>query len=278
MSKCGVVVIFTCFNRKEKSMACIQSIVEGNPESQVHFVVVDDNSTDGTEQMLKASRYDLHYLKGTGSLYWAGGMRKGIRHFLTQPAFCDVDYVLLVNDDVAFFESSLDKMIALSRTKPSAVIVGNCCDSSGILSYGAIKFYKNKLRKIYHHLDINSAHVNADAFNCNCVLFPAWMTRQLGNFDEHYSHSFADYDYGVCVRRIGFDIYGTDFYVGVCDKNSLEKTWRNPNLPMSVRLKMKEQPKGLPFREYFYFLNKNVGFVWALRYAFTPYLRILLRK
>lgn len=278
MIKNRVVVIFTCFNRKEKTIDCMQSLVEKNHNVEFCFVVVDDNSTDGTEDAIKALNYDLHYLKGTGNLYWAGGMRKGIDYFLEKNCFRDWDYVALINDDVSFFEGSFDKMFDQAQRKPLAAIVGNCCDQEGMLSYGAVKFNKNKLRKMYHHLDIHNAHINADTFNCNCVLLPADMMRKLGNFDEFYTHSFADYDYGVTVRRSGFDIFGTDFYVGACSDNSTEGTWQDPSLPVSLRLKKKEQPKGLPFREHFHFLKKNLGLGWALRYVFTPYIRILLGK
>lgn len=278
MNKTEIVVIFTCFNRREKTKNCMCSLVKHNPQSHFRFIVVDDNSTDGTEMEIKALGYDLHYLRGTGSLYWAGGMRKGIGYFLSQPVFQDCEYVLLVNDDVAFFENSIDKMIVQAQKNPAAAIVGNCCDGNGALSYGAVKFYNNKLRKFYYHLDIENAHINADTFNCNCVLFPGQMIRKVGNFDAYYTHSFADYDYGVMIRRAGFDIYGTAFYVGACTDNDLHGTWQDPGLPIKLRLKKKEEPKGLPFREHFHFLRKNLGIFLALRYVFTPYIRIILRK
>lgn len=278
MTKCEVAVILTCFNRREKTTCCMRSLTEGNTEAIFHFIIVDDNSTDGTETAVKSLGYDLHYIKGTGSLYWAGGMRKGIEHFLNAKYLQNCDYVLLVNDDVSFYDKSIDNMIAQAQGMPSAAIVGNCCDSVGVLSYGAIKFYKNKWKKFYYHLDIANAHINADTFNCNCVLLPAWMIRKVGNFDKCYIHSFADYDYGVSVRRSGFDIYGTNFYVGACSDNDLHGTWQDPSLPMKLRLKKKEEPKGLPFREHFHFLRKNLGLIWALRYVFTPYIRIMLGK
>ena len=278
MNKSKIVVIFTCFNRREKTITCMRSLVEKNRNAEFCFIVVDDNSTDGTGAAIQELNYDVHYLMGTGSLYWAGGMRKGIGYFLNEPCFQNWDYVALVNDDVAFFDESLDKMVEQSRRIPDAAIVGNCCNHKGEPTYGATKFYKNKMRKIYYHLGIQNAHVCADSFNCNCVLFPAEMVRKLGNFDECYTHSFADYDYGVSVRRNGFGIYGTDFFVGACDKEGHDGAWQDPTLPMRVRLKKKEHPKGLPFREYYHFLRKNLGLGWALRYAFTPYIRILLKK
>ncbi len=77
-----VTVIFTCFNRREKTILCMQSLQETNPDYELHFIVVDDNSTDGTVQAVNELGYNTTVLVGDGGLFWAGGMRKGIGHFL----------------------------------------------------------------------------------------------------------------------------------------------------------------------------------------------------
>ena len=44
---------------------------------------MDDNSTDGTYEALedlKRSGMTIDVLRGTGNLFWAGGMRKGIAY------------------------------------------------------------------------------------------------------------------------------------------------------------------------------------------------------
>lgn len=78
-----ITVIFTCFNRKEKTLQCIRSLSEGNKQLSFSYVIVDDNSTDGTREALEALKQegtDLTLLSGTGSLFWAGGMRRGIAY------------------------------------------------------------------------------------------------------------------------------------------------------------------------------------------------------
>ena len=42
-------VILTCHNRCDMTINCIKSLVEGNSNISFSFVVVDDNSTDGTK-------------------------------------------------------------------------------------------------------------------------------------------------------------------------------------------------------------------------------------
>lgn len=73
-----IKVIFTCFNRKEKTIKCIESLVNGNLDYELSFIVIDDNSSDGTKEEISKLDYDINLLTGSGELYWAGGMRKGI--------------------------------------------------------------------------------------------------------------------------------------------------------------------------------------------------------
>ena len=78
-----ITVIFTCFNRREKTLQCIKSLSGGNKDIAFQYVIVDDNSTDGTYEALedlKRSGMTIDVLRGTGNLFWAGGMRKGIAY------------------------------------------------------------------------------------------------------------------------------------------------------------------------------------------------------
>ena len=42
--------------------------------------------------------------------------------------------------------------------------------------------------------------------------------------------------------------------------------------------RLKETPKGLPFREWFYYLRKNYNLLTAALYSVIPYLRILIGR
>lgn len=82
-----LTVIMTCFNRKDYTLRCINSLNETAgllADWRFNYVVVDDNSTDGTEDALvelsAAARTDICVLKGNGNLFYTGGMRKGIEY------------------------------------------------------------------------------------------------------------------------------------------------------------------------------------------------------
>lgn len=72
----------------------------------------------------------IDVLRGTGNLFWAGGMRKGIAYAKENT---DSDYYLLVNDDVDFMPEAISKMIQTLQDKKlgyqkDTVLVGPMCD------------------------------------------------------------------------------------------------------------------------------------------------------
>ncbi len=273
--KTSVVVIMTCFNRREKSRECLRSLLD--ERLFISFIVVDDASSDGTAEALREVSGQegvfLHLIEGSGKLYWAGGMRKGMTS-LMRSAFRP-DYVALVNDDVKFEKNALMRMIERSEKFGGSAVSAATADSSGRISYGGVLYRKGSAHTGNVSLE-EADRLPLDAANCNCLLLPCDVFCSAGVFDRHYVHSMADYDYSFSIRRGGCKIYLTDFIAGRCEDNPVENTWRDTSLGRLRRLELKESEKGLPWREWFYYLKKNFGLRLAVWHSITPYLRILL--
>lgn len=273
-----VVVMFTCFNRKEKTIKAVQTLSSRNRTVDFSFIIVDDNSNDGTYEALTDMKadYDIHLIRGSGNLYYSRGMRMGMEYAKSNLKE-SVDYLLMINDDVEFYDGCIEKLITKSRNKKDAVIVGCTEDCKGIQSYGAIKYLSTRSIK-YRMIAYTEENVRADTFNANCVLIPYHIFIANDIMDSVYLHSVGDFDYGLCLSKRGCAIYSSDCIVGICNKNSSEKTWQDTKLSRRERLQAKESPKGAPFKQWFYFLKKNFGVWMALKHGFTPFVRIILRR
>lgn len=269
-----VQVILTCYNRKDFTIRCIQSLQTKNHHAEMHYVVVDDASTDGTSEALHNMPYSIEIIKGNGQLFWNGGMHKGLSTILETKSECE--YVLLVNDDVVFFDGCIDQMIEQSQREGNAVIVGTTTDTNGETSYGGVR-YTSRVRIKYVILEPADTP-ECDTFNANCVLIPYNVVKEVGNMDPFYKHAMGDFDYGMMIKRKGFKIHHTAFYVGECNNNAAEGTWTDPSLSRRERLRLKESAKGLPVRDWFHFANKNFGLFTAIYHSITPYVKILIRK
>ena len=272
-------VIFTCHNRCDMTINCIKSLVEGNSNISFSFVVVDDNSTDGTKDNIDSlinAGYDIHCISGDGNLFWAGGMRVGIDYVLKNTS---TDYYLFVNDDVAFESLVIEDMIAEYGTKSNVdnckAMVGATYDDEGKLSYGGIKYTGKGVKYESKGPDYRG---ECDTLCMNCVLVDKDTFFKCGNFDEKYKHSLADFDYGLKISREVGNIYMFSKYVGKCNGNPIERTWQDTTLPRIKRLKLKESIKGAPFGTWTHFLNKNFGLIKAIVYGISPYIRIIMGR
>lgn len=262
-----ILAIFTCYNRRELTRRGIETLAENN-DVQFDFCIVDDNSTDGTKEMLRELPFSIDIVEGDGSLFWNGGMHKAIEH--VKAAHPNYEYYMLMNDDTKFFKGIFDKM--LPSLKPDEVKVGAICGEHGELSYGGIKYVRG-IR--YKKMGPEAADVCFDTFNANCAVIPHDIFMQVG-IDPFYKHSIGDFDYGLQIKKLGYDIRIYPEYVGECNDNTLVKTWQDETLPRLERLKLKESIKGLPFADWFHFLHKNFGLGTAIVRSVTPYIRILL--
>ena len=273
--KSKIAVLLTCYNRKDQTINCINTLVRENKDIDFRFVVTDDNSTDGTKDELKRLPYRIKILEGDGKLFWNGGMRRAIAFAMKSAE--KFEYALLVNDDVSFYPGSISKMLDKLNRTGADVIVGATCDSYGEMTYGGVERTSKHFAKFKPMLPTQSDD-QCDTFNCNAVLIKADVFRAAGNFDDKYTHSMGDYDYGIMLRNKGFDVISSSEYVGVCEDNDIGGNWRDKSLSRKERLKLKEGPKGLPRKDWFHFVRKNYGLFPALYHSLTPYLRILIKK
>lgn len=272
----NVTAILTCYNRREKTVNCLRSLVEGNKNINFSFIVVDDNSSDCTVEAVQELGYNTHIIKGNGNLYWCGGMRKGIEYYLsTNPD--EEDYCLLVNDDVDFFENSIENLFLRISNYNNIVVVGATCDSAGQFTYG-LRILRDNHSVWLNYIEPNVDFIFGDTMNANCVLIRNSILKNVGNMDSVYTHSLGDYDLGFAITRKGYKLISSSDYVGICEGNSIKGTWRDKSLSLKQRFKLKESPKGSPFKEWWHFLNKNFGFRKAFIYSISPFIKIFLRR
>ncbi|WP_026512430.1 glycosyltransferase family 2 protein [Butyrivibrio sp. NC2007] len=271
----NIAVLLTCHNRKEKTISCINGL--SFSDANIHFYVVDDGSGDGTVEALENMRNSLGHgkeltvIKGDGNLFYSGGMRKAMEYARQQDRY---DLYVLVNDDVSFDKGILDK-VGESLAGNDTVLVGAMRGADGHCTYGGVK-YTSGIH--YKKVTPEDDDRQCDTFNANFVAIPAGIFGSVPIMDSHYKHSLGDFDYGLAIKRAGYRIEVMQAYAGICENNPSSGTWRDAKLSRIERLKKKESVKGAPFKQWFYFLNKNFGLFYALIYSLTPYIRILIGK
>lgn len=234
----------------------------------MNLFLVDDGSTDGTTAAVHETWPEATVIKGSGNLYWCGGMRAA----WTVAATTDPEFFLLLNDDTLLFPNVLCDLLALAPTPYSRCIaVGAICDPvSGEWTYGG--------GDCDRPFDPQSGSPRVcRSLNANCALIPRAIFREIGMFDEVYTHSMGDHAYGMTASRHGIAILETGRFVGECSRNNDEGTWRDTSLPRAQRWDRILSPKGLPPKEWLAYCRISHGWKWPVPFV-SPYLKVLVGR
>ncbi len=275
-----LAVILACFNRRETTLRCLNALFSQDVSGcEFQVFVLDDGSTDGTSQAIAERFSEVILLKGTGSLFWNGGMRKAFAEALNQ----DFDYYLWLNDDTVLFDSALTELlntaVELKKQGRDAIVAGNTRNpGSREHTYGGITA-RTDLRPNAFRLQPPHPQkaVPCDTMNGNCTLIPRSVVHAIGNLDPAFRHNFGDVDYGLRARTAGFDVYSAPGFVGTCPPNSDRGTWRDRKSPLGRRWAHINSPKGCPWSEWVLFSRRHLGPLWFL-YALSPYAKVVFQS
>lgn len=272
-----VAAVLTCFNRRDQTLACLDSLGGSARRADVDLqvVVVDDGSRDGTAGAVRKAFPAATLIVGDGSLYWCRGMHRGMVEALGH----DPDFVLWLNDDTVLDDDALphllreQRRLTLQRGRP-VLMVGATSDAEGRLTYGGDVHDGGWHRFKYRRVGGGPEPVRCDAMNGNCVLIPREVLRKVGNLDPAFEHAMGDTDYALRARAAGFEVWVASGFVGHCSVNPLAGGFDDVSLPLRQRWKALLSRKGVPWRSYLHFMRRHGGVLWPLHFVW-PYLRVL---
>ena len=267
----NIAVLITCFNRKQKTLVCLEKLYAQygfNKSYHVHTYLLDDASIDGTSYAVKELFPDVNISIGNGNLFWNRGM-----HLAWKEA-CNIgiyDFFLWLNDDTELKLSAIETLIYSSKKFfNNAIIVGatgSKFDSRKITYGGRMKngslIYPSERAQLCDH------------FNGNIVLVPKNVFNVLGTNDPKFHHSLGDFDYGLRAKKMGFDIYLAPGILGFCETHESLPIWCDPKKRFFQRWKSFRTPLGHNPEEYFYFELRHKGIFWAVFHYFTNHLRLI---
>lgn len=267
-------IILTVYNRKQTTLSGLTSLykaIEQLPEGKYTFDIymTDDGSIDGTSDAVKEQFPAIHIIKGDGSLYWSGGMRKAWQAAIDTGI--KYDFYLWFNDDAVLFENALVIIFkASSEIGDETIISGAFCDDNGKVSYGGF----TREKKL-----ITPTEDNPSVFfmNGNLVLISKKIFKKIGMIDNVFHHSFGDWDYGCRAIKKGYSVRLSNNYVGITNRHDGDtEPFLNSSLPLHKRLSLLYSRKYSTYCSYV-FCKRHIGIVKAIRvlvahhlYTFFP--------
>ena len=274
MTKVSIGVVMTCFNRREYTLRCLRhlyrqtAIAEG---VELSIFLTDDGSKDGTADAVAREFPDATILRGSGSLFWNGGMNMAYGEALKH----DMDYFLWMNDDTFLFDDGLARLLATHRAlseqgKPNSMVLGGCMDPrTGKFSYGGFRRVSKwtlKMVDVQPGTEPRECTTNTG----NCVLIPRSVARKVGNIEPFYTHRWGDPDYGLRARKAGCEVWLAPNYIAECEMNPTAERWRDTSLSLKARLKDFHSVKGYVKKDWFFYVKRHGGLLWMLLWL-KPY-------
>lgn len=264
-----VAVLITCFNRKEKTLACLESLYKCILTTGCSFEVflVDDGSTDGTSEAVLTRYTNINLIKGDGNLFWNNGMRLA---WETANKGNEFDFYLWLNDDTILFDFSIEILLEKAiLTNREHILVGSTLSRNlEHTTYSGFQYYDKKLIP-------NGNWQNCDYFNGNIVLIPNFVFKKNGYLDKRFRHALGDFDYGMRAGKLGLIHLLSPVPLGICDEHLNDPIWRNLDYSLFQRLRHLYSPLGNNPNEFFIIDNRQYGFMKAIIHYFTIHLRTL---
>jgi len=214
-------IIIVSWNIKDFLRRCLSSIYKNPPAGAFEIFVVDNNSNDGTVEMIKKEFPDAILIENNKNLGFARANNQALRVSKDR-------YALLLNPDTEVLAGTLDGLINFMDNHPFCGALGcKIVYSNGNLQRSCRSFPtllsefwrnttldtlfpKNKLIGKYHigyweHNDIREVEQLMGA----CIMARRKTLEETGLLDEQYFMYYEEVDLCYRIKKAGWKIYFT---------------------------------------------------------------------
>ena len=195
-NKKNIHIIIPVYNRKEITHQCLISL-DKQTNKKFIIVVVDDGSTDGTDEMLHKEFPGVIVIKGNGNLWWTKATNLGIKYALEHNS----EYILTLNDDAVLFEDYIEKMAYWAAIKKDVLLGSFAFDfitKKPVYGGEIINWKKANSEFLLDKLNpnkFNGIH-KVSHYLGRGLLIPSIVFKKIGLFDEkNFPHYLADFDF-----------------------------------------------------------------------------------
>jgi len=261
-----IAVLLTCFNRKTKTLACLRQMYAAyephRKEFGISVYLTDDGCTDGTVDAVYREFADknIRILKGTGTLYWAGGMRNSWNESLKGY----YDGYLLLNDDTlvsnnVFSEIMNTHLFSIKYLNTGGIYIGTTSspENKSEITYGGSVIMSRWKHKTKLVMPNGKSPQFCDLANANIMFVSAHAVQRIGILNDTYTHVLADYDYTLAARKKGIPVLITSNFCGICENDHPYDINTFVNKSLIERIKFTYSPLGFAFTNYLEYYRRN---------------------
>lgn len=204
-----VAVIILNWNGVNDTLVCLASMAEVTYDN-FSVLVVDNGSSDGSEQILREALPDLPLLQTGANLGYAGGNNAGIRQVLADAP----DYVLLLNNDTLVAPDFLDALVDAAEANPAGGYFGPAVltleEVPRVIALGGANWdpdrcaFRNFGKNRPLPSKAGTAAITVDYPTGCSLLIRRQVLDEIGLMDERYFLTFEESDWCFRGREAGF--------------------------------------------------------------------------
>jgi len=207
-----VSIIIPHYNNKEILENCVKSILK-NSYSNYEIIIVDNNSTDNSVNLIKEKFVEVNIIKSNINLGYAGGCNLGSKHARGQ-------YLLFLNNDTIHDENFLDFLVQciksddnISSVQPKILDFDKTYfdyagSSGGYIDYLVFPFTRgrifNTIEKDEGQYDDRKRIFWASGA---CFLTKKNIFKKIGGFDQNFFAHMEEIDYHWKCYLAGHEVY-----------------------------------------------------------------------
>jgi GT2 family glycosyltransferase len=210
LSTPSVTIILLNWNSWQDSAECIESCKRlSYPYFQL--LIVDNDSSDGSEAILRERFPDIGFIQTGANLGFAGGNNVGIGYALAQGA----DYVWLLNNDTVVEPEALTALLQLAANDKQVGMVGSKIvyyDAPKILWFSGAVLNRESAHRPYH-LGLNEADHGQYDLTCETgyitgcsLLVRKEVIASIGLLDDRLFLYFEDVDWSARAKAAGWKL------------------------------------------------------------------------
>ncbi len=212
-----VSIVLPTYNREQFILEAIESV---RRQTYPHWelIVVDDQSTDKTETMVKAFEDKRILLHNTGKRLGATGSRnEGLR-------LAKGDLIAFIDSDDTWAPTKLEKQVKAFSDYPDAALCMTGGYNFKIKGQPCEFFYKQQEGMKYDDLFAGFFKSEVSATTPS-LMFPGKYLEHMGYFDEKRPFADVDFILRLSMQGKGIILYEHLFYRRIHDSNISNKEW-----------------------------------------------------
>ena len=211
-----VSVIIVSYNNKKLLRDCLQSVIDNTKGVSYEIIVIDNNSTDGSQEMLREMYPNITLLCNEENIGFSRANNQGYN-------YSSGEYLLFLNSDTLILGNAVEKMTMYLKENAGVGILGpKILTSHHQPTRSYMRFLDAKKlflgsKHIRFFVDVEKYRIHFPLYDYNSIQKVPWLSgaclmiarkvfEEAGLFDEHYFLYFEDMDLCLQVNRLGYDV------------------------------------------------------------------------